>query len=83
MVKSQFWCHAKIIQTDNGWEFISRHIRLFYLNNSSLDQTLYVGVLILHNKMYILSEEHNHILNIARVLRLQSRLPLKFRGECV
>lgn len=70
----------KVLRSDNGCEFFNSQV-------SALLTTL--GILHQSSCTYtpqqngIVERKHRHILEMARSLRFQSYLPLKFWGECV
>ncbi|CAN0917715.1 Retrovirus-related Pol polyprotein from transposon RE2 [Linum grandiflorum] len=80
MIRTQFGHAARRIRADNGFEFQSQHIRQYYdahgiiLDTSCTDTPQQNGVV---------ERKHRHILEMARALRFQSGLPLRFWGDCV
>jgi hypothetical protein len=77
-VKTQFNQNIKILRSDNGGEFTSMRP---FLNEH--------GTIFQHTCAYtpqqngVVERKHRHLLNIARALRFQANLPLKFWGESV
>ncbi|KAL5767159.1 hypothetical protein ACOSQ2_013942 [Xanthoceras sorbifolium] len=76
-VRTQFGSHIKIFRSDNGGEFIS--LRSFFHDN---------GVIFQHSCVYtpqqngVVERKHRHILQVARALKFQARLPTQFWGDC-
>ncbi|KAK0607454.1 hypothetical protein LWI29_015338 [Acer saccharum] len=69
-VRTQFDSHIKIFRSDNGGEFIS--LRSFFHDK---------GVIFQHSCVYtpqqngVVERKHRHILQVARALKFQARLP--------
>ena len=80
LVKTQFDKVVKIIRTDNGLEFVSGPMKMFYLEAGIVHQTSCVDTPQQNGRM---ERKHRYLLNVARALRFPSNLPLKFWGECV
>ena len=80
MAKRQFGKEVKIIRIDNKLEFKSRTMLKFYLDNGILHQTACVDTPQQNGRV---ERKQHHVLNMARALRFQARLPLDFLGECV
>ncbi|KAI9181123.1 hypothetical protein LWI28_011688 [Acer negundo] len=76
-VFTQFESQIKIFRSDNGGEFIS--LRSFFYDH---------GVIFQHSCVYtpqqngVVERKHRHILQVARALKFQARLPSQFWGEC-
>ena len=70
LVKTQLGKLVKRIRTDNGLEF-DGPMRTFYEEHGMVHETSCV------------ERKHRHILEVARALRFQASLPIKFWGECV
>jgi len=79
-IQNLFATKVKIFRTDNGSEFFSHAF-----------QTLVSSLGILHQSTCVYTPQqngvaermHRTILNMARALRFQASVPLKFWGECV
>ena len=78
MTKRQFQKDVKIVRSDNGTEFAGLHN--YFSENGILHQTSCVGTPQQNGRV---ERKHRHILNVARALRFQANLPIKFWGECV
>lgn len=52
----------------------------YFIQNGMIFQTSCVGTLQQNGRV---ERKHRHILNVARAMRFQGHLPLKFWGECV
>lgn len=72
MVKNQFNVTIKTIRTDNGPEF---NIESFYSKNGFLH---YKSCVETPEQNGIIERKHQHILNVARCLKIQSKLPTIF-----
>ena len=77
MIKTQFDKVVKIIRIDNGSEFKSRSIRGFYAQCGMIHQTSCVETPQQNGRV---ERKHRHLLNVARALRFQAKLPLCFWG---
>ncbi|XP_074284704.1 uncharacterized protein LOC141610110 [Silene latifolia] len=80
MVKTQFGKQVKIVQSDNGSEFLSGPLKQYYNENGMLFQTSNVDTPQQNGRV---ERKHRHILEKARALRFQGNLPLDFWGECI
>ncbi|KAL6576051.1 hypothetical protein OROHE_000522 [Orobanche hederae] len=78
MVERQFSQTIKIVRSDNGTEF---NCLLDYFSASGiLFQTSCVGTPQQNARV---ERKHKHLLNVARALRFQAKLPIYFWGESV
>lgn len=77
MVFTRFNQKIKIIRSDNGTEFF---LNSFYTTNGIIHQTSCVET---PQQSDIAEKKHQHLLQVARVLLLQSCLPLNFWSECI
>lgn len=68
----------KIVRSDNGAEFIG--LRTFFAEQGVIHQTSCVDTPQQNERV---ERKHRHILNVARILLFQAKLPVKFRGESV
>ncbi|KAK9079847.1 hypothetical protein SSX86_001520 [Deinandra increscens subsp. villosa] len=81
MVVTQFNTKVKSIRSDNAFELGSGHQQKEYLlSKGILHQTTCVGV---PQQNGIVERKHKHLLETARALLFQSKLPLSFWGDCV
>jgi hypothetical protein len=76
-VKTKFQLKIKAIRSDHEAEFCMSE---FYSSKGILYQLSCVET---SQQNYVVECKHQHLLNVARALRFQSQLPLKFRGDCV
>ncbi|XP_048228520.1 uncharacterized protein LOC8264641 isoform X2 [Ricinus communis] len=73
MVKRQFNKEVKVVRSDNGTEFT--RLNNYFDENGIMHQTSCVGTPQQHGRI---ERKHRHVLNVARALRFQANLPIKF-----
>lgn len=73
MVKTQFNKTVKVVRSDNGIEFVS--LKSHFLEHGILHQTTIAGTLQQNGHV---ERKNRHILIMARVLRFQANLLIKF-----
>lgn len=74
-VEIQYKNTIKVFRSDNAPEL--SFARFFYKRESSINS------LALEDQRKIVARKHQHILNVARALFFQSRVPLQFWSECI
>jgi len=79
-VANQFDAQVKIIRSDNGQEFGDNHAIAFYTSKGIIHQTSCVDT---PQQNGIVERKHKQLLEVARALMFQSKVPLKFWGDCV
>uniref|UniRef100_A0A2N9F5X2 Integrase catalytic domain-containing protein n=1 Tax=Fagus sylvatica TaxID=28930 RepID=A0A2N9F5X2_FAGSY len=80
LVQTQFNTMVKKIHTDNGQEFLETKLQSYFQNHGIIHERTCVET---PQQNGVAEHKHRHLLNIARSLRFQAHLPLKFWGECV
>lgn len=80
MIHTQFNWSVKTIRTDNGSEFVNSNVRHFLEPQGIIHQTTCVYT---PQQNSVVERRHRYVLEVARVLRFQAVIPLKFWGECV
>ncbi|KAJ4969388.1 hypothetical protein NE237_016089 [Protea cynaroides] len=80
LVSNQFSGSIKTIRTDNGSEFLSLSMQQLFQSLGIVHQLTCVYT---PQQNGVVEHKHRHILQVARSLRFQAKLPLKFWGECI
>ncbi|WVZ19084.1 hypothetical protein V8G54_006406 [Vigna mungo] len=78
LIERQYKKQVKMIRSDNGTEFMC--LQQYFHLHGILHQTSCTGTPQQNGRV---ERKHQHILNVARALRFQGQLPLKFWGECI
>ena len=78
MIHRQHNKQIKVLRSDNGTEF--RGLKSYFQEKGVLHQT---SIRYTPQQNGRVERKHRHILNVARALRFQANLPLKFWGECI
>lgn len=79
-VENQFKFKVLCIHSDNALEFTSKELQQFYHNRGIIHQTNYSYA---PQQNGVMERKHGHLLETTRALFYQSKLPERFRGECV
>ncbi|KAL3346144.1 hypothetical protein AABB24_024872 [Solanum stoloniferum] len=80
LIKTQFQTTIKAIRLDNGLEFTSKEAIFFYQSKG-----------IVHKKFCpytpqqngVVERKHNYLLEVSRSFLFQSKVPLRYWGECI
>lgn len=80
MVKTIHSSTVKVLRTDNGCECFNTQMTELL---KSLGITHQSSCVYTPQQNGVVERRHKHILNIARTLRFQASVPLRFWGECV
>ena len=78
LVERQYQKWVKAVRSDNGREFLC--LKQYFQQHGIIHQTSYTGTPQQNGRV---ERKHRHILNVARALRFQGNLPLRFWGECI
>jgi len=79
-VQNLFSTSVKTLRTDNGGEFFNTAVQSLL---SDMGITHQSSCVYTHQQNGIAERKHRTILNMARALRFQASVPLKYWGECV
>ena len=74
----QFNAKIKTVRSDNGTEFFC--MKNYFTEHGIVFQTSCVGTPKQNGRV---ERKHRHILDVARALKFQANLPVKFWGECI
>jgi transposase InsO family protein len=77
LVQTQFKTKVKCLRSDNDAEF---KMKDYFSAQGIIYQLSCVET---PQQNAIIERNHQHLLNVARALRFQSHLPLKFWGDCI
>ncbi|KAJ9552385.1 hypothetical protein OSB04_016430 [Centaurea solstitialis] len=80
MIENQFGKRIKRIRSDNGGEFTSHVMTGFYNQHGILFETTCPHT---PQQNGVVERKHRHLLETARALRFEAKLPKRFWGECV
>ena len=80
LLQKQFNTSVKIVRSDNGIEFFDANAVQFYNNMGIVHQTSLVGTPQQNGRV---ERKHKHLLEVARALYFQSKIPLKYWVECL
>lgn len=78
IVERQFNKQVKTVRSDNGIEFT--YLGNYFSKHGIVHETSCVGTPQQNGRVEC---KHRHILNVARALRFQANLSIKFWGECI
>ncbi|KAD7478862.1 hypothetical protein E3N88_01998 [Mikania micrantha] len=80
MVERQFGKKIKHLRCDNGGEFTSSQMKDFY---GSQGIALETSCRYTPQQNGVVERKHRHLLEVARAIRFEANLPIKFWGECI
>ena len=80
MTKNQFGKNVKVVRSDDGSEFTSNSMKMFYQEQGILRQNSCVDT---PQQNGMVERKPCHVLNVAQALLFQAHLPKIFWGECV
>ncbi|KAL4346996.1 hypothetical protein GQ457_17G018750 [Hibiscus cannabinus] len=79
-VHTQYSAIVKTVRSDNGTEFFNSACSDFFKSHGIVHQSSCVST---PQQNGVAERKHRHLLEIARALRFNSHVPVKFWGECV
>lgn len=80
MIRTQFASTVKIFRSDNGSEFFNNDCKIMFESTWTIHQSSCPHT---PQQNGVVERKHRHILEVARVLRFQGSIPIRFWGECV
>ena len=80
MIENQFEVTVKKIRTDNGLEFVNTESTNFFKTKGIVHQKTCPYT---PQQNGVVERKHKHLLETARALLFQSKLPVKYWGECI
>ena len=80
LINNQFGCIIKIVRSDNGTEFFNSQCKELFTSLGIIHQSSCPHT---PQQNGVVERKHRHILNVARAIRFQSCMPLRFWGICV
>jgi len=78
--ENQFHAHVQIVRSDNGQEFGDTHAISYYGDRGIIHQTSCVDT---PQQNGVVERKHKHLLEVARSLMFQAKLPYRFWGDCI
>ncbi|CAA7036695.1 unnamed protein product [Microthlaspi erraticum] len=78
MAACQFQSKVQCLRSDNGTEFMS--LTSYFREQGIRHETSCVGTPQQNGKA---ERKHRHVLNVARALMFQAKMPIEFWGECI
>lgn len=79
-IETQFQATVKTVRTDNAQELCAGDMKLFFLDKGIMHQRSCADT---PQQNGIVERKHRHLLETARALFFQSKLPISFWSECV
>lgn len=80
LIRNQFDTSAKMVHNDNGGEFLNETCRLLFQNLGVIHQT---SCSFTPQQNGRVERKHRQLLNIARALRIQALVPIRYWRYCV
>ena len=80
MIENQFQTTVKIVRSDNGLEFNNNETKFFFQSKGIIHQK---SCPYTPQQNSIVERKHKYLLETARALLFQSKLPTKYWGECI
>ena len=80
LVQTQFHSKVQVIRTDNGSEFVNVECNKLFTSLGIVHQRTCIHT---PQQNGIAERKHKHILEVARAIKYQGHIPIKFWGHCV
>lgn len=80
MVHTQYSTSIKHIRSDNGSEFFNQHCSSLFVSKGIIHQSSCVHT---PQQNDLVERKHRHLLEVARALKFQAQIPLKYWGDCI
>lgn len=80
LVHTQFSATVTVVRSDNACDFFKSECTMLFNSLGIVHQS---SCPYTPQQNGVVKRKHRHILDVARALRFQSSLPLKFWGDCV
>lgn len=80
LIETQFHVTIKAIRSDNGLEFTCNEASIFYHSKGIIHQK-YCPYILQQNG--VVERQHKYLLEVARSLMFQSKLPFRYWRECI
>ncbi|CAM8999548.1 unnamed protein product [Rhodiola kirilowii] len=80
MICNQFGCSIKTVRSDNGAEFLSSKVTTFLRSHGCIQQT---SCAYSPHQNGVVERKHRHLLEVARALKFQSKVPDFLWGDCI
>lgn len=79
-VYTQYSTSIKHIRSDNGFEFFNQHCSSLFVSKGIIHQSSCVHT---PQKNGLVERKHRRLLKVARDLKFQAQIPLKYCGDCL
>lgn len=80
LVENQFFTSVKTFRSDNGFEFCNTLYSNLFKTKGIIHQNSCVHT---PQQNRVVESKYRHLLDVARALRFQANIPLRFLGDCI